>query len=142
MKKLICILVFFGSCIIESVAQSNPEQKIAQLVERFNTAMLNADGPTLETLVAGDLSYGHSGGQVDTKTRFIDDLVKGTVDFFTVNISGQTIAVSGNNAIVRHTLNASVTNKGTKADLHLGVLMVWRLHKGSWQLLARQGYRL
>jgi len=142
MKKLVCMLALIGSSILPAAAQSNTETTIAQSVDAFNTAMLNADGPKLESLLADELSYGHSGGQVDSKTRFVDDLVKGTVDFFTVSISDQTISVTGNNAIVRHVLNGSVTNKGVKAELHLGVLMVWRRDKGSWKLLARQGYRL
>lgn len=142
MKKLVFIFVFLVSAVLPVIAQSNAEKEIAQLVEKFNTAMLNGEGTTLQNLVAEELSYGHSGGQVDDKKRFIDDLVTGTVDFHAVNISGQTIFVSRDHAIVRHILNASVTNKGVKADLHLGVLMVWCKYKNSWKLFARQGYRL
>lgn len=132
----------FIFALIISVFNAAAQSKIEQVVESFNKAILDADSTKLANLTADELSYGHSGGQVDNKKRFIEDLVKGTVDFFTLNISDQTIEVTGDIAVVRHKFDASLTNKGVKADLRLGVLMVWCRNKGGWKLLARQGFRL
>lgn len=88
------------------------------------------------------MSYGHSGGKVQNKAEFVEDLLHDTFDFLTVNTSNQKIMVSGKNAIVRHTFTAKASNAGTPVDLNIGNLLVWRKENGQWKLLARQAFRL
>ena len=99
--------------------------------------------PALGALVADDLSYGHSGGKVDTKASFIADLLDGKSDFVTIAITDQTIkVVDGNTAIVRHTLTADTNDSGKPGKVALKILGVWQKQGGSWKLLARQAVRI
>eukprot|EP01041_Mallomonas_annulata_P036142 gene36142-59190_t len=103
--------------------------------------MIDPTPAALAPLVADDLSYGHSGGRVDTKDSFIGDLVAGKSDFVTIAITDQSIKVVGNSAIVRHTLTADTNDSGKPGKVQIKILGVWQQQGGSWKLLARQAVR-
>ena len=84
------------------------------------------------------LSYGHSGGKIEDKPTFVNNIVSGKSDFVTIELADQTIAVSGSTAIVRHALNATTNDNGKAGEVHLNVLLVWVKDGGQWKLLARQ----
>jgi ketosteroid isomerase-like protein len=105
--------------------------------------MVAPDRAKLGELVADELSYGHSGGKVDTKTSFIDDLVAGAAPFLSINLADQTVRVVGDVAIVRHTFTGQMQEKGKDPNtVNLKVLQVWKKHGGHWKLLARQAVRV
>jgi ketosteroid isomerase-like protein len=123
-----------------SAASAQPE--VAAAAERLRIAMIDPTAAALGALVADDLSYGHSGGKVDTKASFIADLVDGKSDFVTIAITEQTIkVVDANTAIVRHTLAADTNDSGKPGKVALKILGVWQKQGGSWKLLARQAVR-
>ena len=117
------------------------EQSVAIAAERLRVAMVDPTQAALAQLVADDLSYGHSGGKVDTKSSFISDLLAGKSDFVTIAISDQTIKVVGNTAIVRHTLTADTNDSGKPGKVQIKILGVWQQQGGQWKLLARQAVR-
>src|SRR5215210_8450369 len=53
-------------------AESADEAAVNKAVDDLNKAMIAADKAKLEALVADQLSYGHSGGRVETKKEFVD----------------------------------------------------------------------
>jgi uncharacterized protein DUF4440 len=59
------------------MAQSGEEAAVAQAVEAFRNAMLQADRTHFEALTAEQPSYGHSGGRVETKAQVIDAATSG-----------------------------------------------------------------
>jgi hypothetical protein len=122
--------------------QGGGEQGVAQAVEALRKAMLEPERATLEPLCAEALSYGHSAGRIETKAQFIDNLLAKTAAFRTITHSGQTIAVSGDEAIVRHVLDGETESQGKVTPVHIGVLQVWQRQAGHWRLLARQAFRL
>ena len=80
--------------------------------EQLRKAMVEPDSVTLSKLVSPDLSYGHSSAAIDTKASFIRTLVSGRIDFTSIDLSDQTIKISGDNAIVRHTFNGAMLDNG------------------------------
>jgi ketosteroid isomerase-like protein len=122
-------------------AQNKDEKTVANAVEQLRKAMIAGDKSELENLVADKLSYGHSGGAVDDKNEFIEKLTTGKSDFVTIDLSEQTISISGKSAIVRHKLNATTNDGGKPGEIHLLVLLVWQKQSGQWKLLARQAVK-
>jgi ketosteroid isomerase-like protein len=116
-------------------------QAVTAAAEKLRLAMIDPTREALSALVADDLSYGHSGGRVDTKTSFIADLLSGASDFVTIAITDQTVKLVGNDAIVRHTLTADTNDSGKPGKVTLKVLGVWQKQAGEWKLLARQAVR-
>ena len=105
---------------------------VAAAAERLRIAMIDPTPAALGALVADDLSYGHSGGKVDTKASFIADLMSGASDFVTLTISDQTVKLVDNVAIVRHTLTADTNDSGKPGKVSIKILGVWQKQGGEW----------
>ena len=135
-------LLCFIAVNFTAQAQSKEEQAVAAAVENLKKGIVDADKAALEDITVAELSYGHSSGKIEDKAQFVEALASGKSDFKNMDLTEQTITVSGNTALVRHDLKASVVDSGNPADIHLGVLLVWQKQKGQWKLLARQAYKL
>ncbi len=146
LKKLILVAtaaLALAGCAGMAAGSASPgdAQAVEAAAEKLRLAMIDPTSAALNALVADDLSYGHSGGKVDTKTSFIADLMSGASDFVTITITDQTIKVVGSNAIVRHTLSADTNDGGKPGKVALKILGVWQKQGGDWKLLARQAVR-
>jgi ketosteroid isomerase-like protein len=150
MKKLIYLLmsisIFSATFAQDKQAGHDKENKdekaVAAAVEALRKAMIDPDKATLEHLTLDELSYGHSGGQIQDKPEFVEALTSGKSDFVTIDLSEQTIKVVGHTAIVRHHLSAATNDGGKPGSVKLSVLLVWVKRKGEWKLLARQAVKL
>jgi hypothetical protein len=151
MKALIFLLMsisIFSSRTFAQDGQSvagneNKEEKaVAAAVEALRKAMIDPDKGTLEKLTRDELSYGHSGGQVQDKSEFVETLTSGKSDFVTIDLSEQTIKIAGHTAIVRHQLSATTNDGGKPGTVKLSILLVWVKQKGDWKLLARQAVKI
>ncbi|MET3441199.1 ketosteroid isomerase-like protein [Variovorax paradoxus] len=147
MKKLLLIaasaVLFTGCAMMPAGGGAAAEPAVAAAAERLRLAMVDPTAAALGALVADDLSYGHSGGKVDTKASFIGDLVERKSDFVSITITDQTIkVVGGNTAIVRHTLAADTLDSGKPGKVALKILGIWQKQGNDWKLLARQAVRI
>jgi len=142
MYKIMVAIAIFINAGATANAQSQAEKKVIEAIESLRIAMINADKNALENLVADKLSYGHSGGAVDDKKNFVEKIVSGQSDFVTIDLSEQTISISGKTAIVRHILKAKTNDGGKPGEVNLRVLLVWQKQNGKWKLLARQAVRI
>lgn len=143
-KFLFC-LIMINSVTPELVkAQSKKSVKeVAAAVESLRKAMVDADSLALDGLTADSLSYGHSGGMLQTKKEFIHSITSGASDFVTIDLSDQKITISGNTAIVRHILSAATNDAGKgPGTVKIGILLVWVKNKSGWHLLARQAVKV
>jgi ketosteroid isomerase-like protein len=130
-----------GCAGLPSGGGANDTAAVTAAAEKLRVAMVDPTRDTLAALVADDLSYGHSGGKIDTKASFIADLLDGKSDFVTIAISEQTVKVVGDAAIVRHTLVADTNDSGKPGKVNIKILHVWQKQGGQWKLLARQAVR-
>jgi len=144
-KKLILLAaataVLAGCAGMSRSSSAADGPAVAAAAERLRVAMIDPTPAALNALVADDLSYGHSGGKVDTKASFIADLMDRKSDFVTIAITEQTVKVVDNVAIVRHTLTADTNDSGKPGKVSIKILGVWQKQGGDWKLLARQAVR-
>ena len=142
MKKtfLIAVLMLTG---LLTFAQSKDEKAIAEAVENLRVAILAANEADLTKMTSPSLTYGHSSGLMEDQKEFIRALTSGDSKFTSIQLSEQTITVSGDVAMVRHKLVGGTHNKGKDpADVKLSVFTVWQKTKGNWLLLGRQAFKL
>ncbi|MFT3827241.1 MAG: nuclear transport factor 2 family protein [Chitinophagaceae bacterium] len=142
LKRFICCVLLAGLFSVNSFAQSKDEVAVTAAVETLRKAMVDADKATLEKITLADLSYGHSSGKLEDKATFIDNIVTGKSDFVTIELTEQTVKVTGNTAIVRHKLAADTNDSGKPGNVKLYILLVWQKDKGQWKLLARQAVKV
>lgn len=119
------------------------QQEIEAVVETLRKAMIAADEDALSKLASGRLTYGHSGGKMQSKAQFIDSFVSGASVFVSIDINEQQIIIQDDTAIVRHILSAETNDRGKgAANIKLHILLVWiKTDSGQWQLLARQAVK-
>jgi hypothetical protein len=117
------------------------EETPGDAVEAFRQAMVARDHSAFDALCAAQLSYGHSGGKIQTKEEFILAATSDTSKWKTLEFANVRNTVAGPNAISRFTLNGEVESEGKAEPVSIGVLMVWQKQGDAWKLLARQGFK-
>jgi len=136
---LLFVIIFSASVS----AQSKQQTAVAAAVETLRKAMVDGDGAALRNIAMDGLIYGHSGGKVEDKASFVENIANGNSDFVTINITDQTIYISGKTAIVRHRLAATTSDKGKAAGtVNLAIMTVWQKDKKEWKMLARQAVKV
>lgn len=141
MKIITGLIILFTFFTFTTSAQIKSSTALNDAIEKLRLAMIDAKRDDLQTLTSEHLSYGHSGGHVDDKKSFIEEIVSGKSDFVSINLSEQTISIIKNIAIVRHKLDAVVNEDNQTKEVHLLVLLVWEKEHGQWKLLARQAVK-
>lgn len=140
-SKLALLILFVNVFSSYAFAQSANEKAVALQVEALKKAMIDGDSAILDKLTASQLSYGHSSGTIENKKDFIANIISGKSDFVSIELTNQSISISGKTAIVRHKLDAVTNNDGKPGEVHLLILLVWQQQKGEWKLLARQAVK-
>ena len=151
MKNIIILLslsaILAGCCgnrqqpaVLPQVSESDVVAAVNQLMN----VMVNVDESVLQSIIADELVYGHSGGKVQNKSEFIAEMLAGDPFVYpSVETLNQTIQLAGDAAVVRHIFTAETKNlAGEPGSLRVGIMMVWKLQDGTLKLLARQAYRL
>jgi ketosteroid isomerase-like protein len=133
-------MMLAGTTTSTMLAQSPENAAVEQAGETLRNLMINPDRPALERIFADQLSYGHSDGRVQTKAEFIDALVNGKSVFKSISLSGQTVSLGGDIAIVRHRFEADAISNGVPAQPRIRVLQVWQKQSDGWRLLVRQAH--
>lgn len=142
MQRQIIKIFFLLFIAGNSFAQTN-EQKILNRVKQLNDAIfLNKDSVALDRLLAGKLSYGHSGGKIENREEMIHNAVNSPTTYKNFIMDSATVFFERNTAFVRHVLKAITNDKGKEGQLHLSVLQVWIKQNKQWKLTARQSVKL
>lgn len=141
MKRIIYFLAVMMFANITVQAQSKSEKQVATAVEFLKKAMIDGSRESLEAIAGEKLSYGHSGGKVENKAEFVEAIASGKSDFVSIDLTDQTIQVSGKTAIVRHSLSGKTNDKGVPGTVKLHILTVWQKTHGKWVMIARQAVK-
>ncbi len=141
---IIAMLFTFCACEWGS-AQPGAETDVWNRVDALNKAIfVSKDSVALKEILRDDVTYAHSGGNIENKKEMISKAVSNQTtyrDITTNKISIQII--DKKTAIVRHQFNAIQKDKeGVESELHLGVLQVWIKEKKAWHLIARQSVKV
>ncbi|GAB3415238.1 nuclear transport factor 2 family protein [Niabella aquatica] len=139
MKKLFLIAAIAFS--IHAQAQRSYAEQVEKTAAQFIKALEDSDIKTLGALAAPKLTYGHSSGRVENKEQFLQTFRSGASDFVKINITDQTIDVTGTTAIVRHLFDADTNDNNKPGHITLKIMTVWQKQGSKWILLARQAVK-
>jgi ketosteroid isomerase-like protein len=137
-KKLIWISVF---AVALSAATIDPkgDKEVLAAMDAFKEAMTHKDGAALGKLLADDLTYVHSAGQVQTKAEVIQSIVSGKTIVERMDYSDTSVRFYGKTALVRGRVDLY---HSSTTIVHMNVLHVWIRSPQGWQMVARQATRL
>jgi Domain of unknown function (DUF4440) len=132
--------IFFAAAILYADSLSGTVQKeVLAAMETYKNGMIQKNGAALEKVLSPDLTYTHSGGQLQTKAEVIKSITSGATIIQKIEFSGTTVKVYGNMALVKGRVDLwhSPTN-----IIHMDVLHVWVNGPQGWQMVARQATKL
>lgn len=142
MKKL--LLLFLLAVSFAANAQSKKEK---QLIERTyllsHTVFGTKDRATVEDLFAKKLTYGHSGGKIETREEAIAGITGNKSTYSDTAVRNIQVIFEDDVAIVRYLFKAKESKAdGTVSQLNFTMMLVWVKEKGKWRLMGRQAVRL
>jgi ketosteroid isomerase-like protein len=138
MKTIFSIL--FSALIVSAASTgSKADKEVLAAMDAYKEAMIHKDGAALDKLLSNDLTYTHSGGQLETKADVIKSITTSKTIVEAMDFSDTTVRVYGNMALVKGKVDLyhSKTN-----IVHMNVLHVWMKTPQGWQMIARQATRL
>ena len=125
-----------------TLADSADAAAVDKAVEALRKAVLEQDKARLEQLAADQLSYGHSGGRIESKAQFIDGVMTRKAIVKSISFPELSVAVVGDAAVARHLYESESETDGKPSSVKIGALQVWQKQNGAWKLLAREGFKL
>lgn len=137
-KKLLAVAALILSVNFAFAQKATVEEAVT----RLSKLMVNPDSLALDKLILNNLSYGHSGGKVQTKQEFMHYLLSAESDFVEINLTDQTVTIQNKTALVRHTLSAKTNDKNVSGNVKLFILLIWSKEKAGWKLLGRQAVKV
>lgn len=143
-KKIILITsIVIMALIQKNCTRSENTEQIDMPVGQLTEAMINKDVSLLQELLADEMEYGHSNGNVQNKTEFIGEIASGLpISYQEITRENETVLISGDVAIVRHIMVAKTLSGTTEGGLRIGNVLLWIRKGDSWKLLGRQAYKL
>ena len=137
-KILAGLLVCFLS-LAAAPTDSTADKEVLAAMDAFKEALIHKDGTALGKLLADDLAYTHSAGQLETKADLIKSITSGKSIVERLDFSDTSVRLYGKTALVRGKVDLwhSKTN-----IVHMNVLHVWVKGSQGWQMVARQATRL
>lgn len=128
---------------LEYLRQLNLETMAVEMsIKSLQRAMINADSLALRNLTCEELTYGHSGGLMETQDMFVNGIASKKMDVISLEFKDQEVTIKGDVAWVRHTMTGEIIDNGVNNKPNIKVLLIWTKVNGIWKLLARQAVKI
>lgn len=143
MKKVLFISVFALTTSFV-FGQSKKEKEVIERTYLLNhTVFGTKDSLTLEDLFAKKVSYGHSGGKIETREEAIRNISKNKSVYTDTAVSAVKVIFADDVAIVRYLFKANEKKPDSSiTSLNFTMMLVWIKEKGKWRLMGRQAVKL
>jgi uncharacterized protein (TIGR02246 family) len=123
------------------LAQGSAVSAVLAAERRWARSLVNGDVEALRRLYADDLVYVHSGGNVETKTEFLDRVRQGGLKYRKVELVEPRVRVYGPAAVVTGAFDVSVMVNGQPMNHRVIYTHVYAQQDGEWRLVAHQTTR-
>lgn len=142
MEKLFYITLFLLPAFVQKAsAQSQPQMEAMMKMLSLKTALQAKDSATLASLLAEDVTYGHTNGLVQTKSELIRSVMSGEQDYKNIEPADLNVRIYGNAAVVTMKAKVNMFYKGSPLDMSMVITLTWIKEK-DWKLVARQSTKL
>ena len=141
MKKSLLSFLFIVFVFI-GFAQS-VEDKVWKRVDALHKAVFETkDSVAMADLVAGYVTYGHSGGALEDRPTMITKAATSKNEYRNPQVERVSMQVVKKTAYVRYNFRAGSVAQGVETPLAIGIFQVWQKLNGNWRLVGRQAIKL
>ncbi|MEO6404298.1 MAG: nuclear transport factor 2 family protein [Ferruginibacter sp.] len=141
MKKIFIFFLLSGIGFANAFAQESKKADIMMKMLMLKNALINKDSTTLSSLLADEVTYGHTSGLIQTKADLIHDIKSGIQDYKAIDPEGMEIRIYENTAIVNMKSLVKMNYNKNPLDLSMSITLVWINKNGDWKLVARQSVK-
>jgi len=113
------------------------EQELRQMSDEWAKALVRADGPTLDRIMAKDFFFAYP-MEGDDKDQFIGDVASGDVKVEFLNRENVSVRIWGDTAVITAKDSVKWFYKGRNFSGHYKVIHVYAHRDGQWQLVSVQ----
>jgi ketosteroid isomerase-like protein len=128
----------------QSATQQNPEtskseKEVRQTIEKYRTALLQRDIPTLEKIWADDYIFVNAAGEVLTKAQRLANIKSGVTALDSINEEENiTVRVYQNSAVATSRVTIKGQYSGQPTSGQYRSTHVWVKGSTGWQLVSNQ----
>jgi len=135
---------FTALLLLTACAQLNSAspESVEQVERRRFAAMAAQDIATLEPMLAEELRYVHSNGQLESKAQFLETIRSGRLRYLAIAVQELDVRSYEEIAVVSGLLTAEAQAGDQPVALTLRFTDVYVNRDGRWQLVAWQSARL
>jgi len=123
-------------------AQDNPTDLILRVEQQRVAALVNDDFPSLDRLLADDLTYAHSSTVVETKAEYLASLRSGALKYTALTHELPQVRLYGDTAVLTGLSTVQALSQGKPGTVKLRFLIVYVQRHHQWQMVAWQSTRL
>ncbi|HVR97049.1 MAG TPA: nuclear transport factor 2 family protein [Thermoanaerobaculia bacterium] len=120
----------------------DPEAALRMVDARRFEAMVRRDRDALDSLLADDLTYTHSTGQVETKAQFLASIVSGGMVYKSIQPRDVQVRLYGEVAVLTGRADLQVRAQERDMDIAARFTSVYVLQDGRWRMVAWQSTRV
>lgn len=141
MRLLLTIALLFSITVAK--AQSADEKAVIAAEKARFDAQVAKDATALGQLLADDLVYVHSNGNVDGKQSYIQSIKDGNSTYNSIDVQEQKVRLYGSTAVVNGVCYVKrPLVDGKNSDLKLRYTDVYVKKGGRWQMVTWQSFRM
>jgi ketosteroid isomerase-like protein len=146
MKRIIPYIAVIGALLSFAFGQAQQEstdsksqQEVKQMIEKYRTAFLRHDIPTLEKIWADDYVFVNAFGEVVTKAQRLANLRSGATTLESINEEEKpAVRVYQNSAVATSRVTLKGQYSGQAVSGQYRSTLVWVKGPNGWQLVANQ----
>jgi ketosteroid isomerase-like protein len=139
--RTLSALAFATAFAAPALAQSAVDEAKAAEKQRFEVTV-KGDYKALDALLADDLIYVHSNGNVDNEKTFLEGLTSGRSKYKSIEPLEMKARQIGDLVFIDGRGKFQVESNGQTNDLLLTYLDVWTKRNGTWQMIHWHSARM
>jgi ketosteroid isomerase-like protein len=140
--RRLALAVAFGACALGASGQAAAEKEIQAVELQRYKAMVAADYAALDKLLADDLLYAHSSGDIDDKSKLVGAMRSGARTYKKMTTDDTRYRVDGRLAVVTGRVAVEVARDGKPTNFKARFTAVYEKAPSGWRLAAWQTTRL
>jgi ketosteroid isomerase-like protein len=132
-------LLFLCAC---TGLQANPDEEVEQVERKRFAAMVAQDIAALEPLLADDLTYIHSTGELENKSQFLETIRGGRLRYEAIDVQELNVRQYDKVALVTGRIVVQARAGSRPLTLNVRYTDAYVNRDGHWRLVAWQSTRL
>ena len=120
-------------------ADSSSEQEVRQAIEKYRTALLRRDVPSLDQIWTDDYFFVNASGEMLTKAQHLANLKSGTTTLESINEEEELkVRIHQNTAVATSRVTIKGQYSGQQTSGQYRSIHIWVKGPTGWQLVANQ----